>query len=57
MIDMMRDVLHGGTASSVPRYLTFSADWAGKNRHIARQARFVVYRRQSERHVRRLDRL
>ncbi|OQP16332.1 transglycosylase domain-containing protein [Geobacillus zalihae] len=30
MIDMMRDVLHGGTASSVPRYLTFSADWAGK---------------------------
>ncbi|MBB6282663.1 transglycosylase domain-containing protein [Geobacillus subterraneus] len=30
MIDMMRDVLHGGTASSVARYLTFSADWAGK---------------------------
>ncbi|MED4917083.1 transglycosylase domain-containing protein [Geobacillus thermodenitrificans] len=30
MIDMMRDVLRGGTASSVRRYLTFSADWAGK---------------------------
>ncbi|PJW16634.1 transglycosylase domain-containing protein [Geobacillus sp. WSUCF-018B] len=30
MIDMMRDVLNGGTASSVRRYLTFSADWAGK---------------------------
>ncbi|MFC0298771.1 transglycosylase domain-containing protein [Geobacillus jurassicus] len=30
MIDMMRDVLRGGTASSVPRYLKFSADWAGK---------------------------
>jgi len=30
MIDMMRDVLHGGTASAVPHYLTFSADWAGK---------------------------
>ncbi|NNV05998.1 transglycosylase domain-containing protein [Geobacillus sp. C56-T2] len=30
MIDMMRDVLHGGTASSLPGYLAFSADWAGK---------------------------
>ncbi|MFK3938261.1 transglycosylase domain-containing protein [Alkalihalobacillus sp. NPDC078783] len=30
-LDMMRDVLKpGGTASSVPGYLNFSADWAGK---------------------------
>lgn len=29
-IDMMRDVLKSGTASQLPRYLKFSADWAGK---------------------------
>lgn len=29
-IDMMRDVLNSGTASSVKSRLTFSADWAGK---------------------------
>ncbi|MDE5415889.1 transglycosylase domain-containing protein [Alkalihalobacterium chitinilyticum] len=30
MIDMMRDVLRGGTASSLPGRLKFRADWAGK---------------------------
>ncbi|WP_216828960.1 transglycosylase domain-containing protein [Alkalihalobacterium elongatum] len=30
MIDMMRDVLRGGTASSVPSRLKFRSDWAGK---------------------------
>ncbi len=30
-LDMMRDVLYdGGTASRVPNYLNFKADWAGK---------------------------
>ncbi|MGD6816882.1 transglycosylase domain-containing protein [Metabacillus sp. 84] len=29
-IDMMRDVLNGGTGSRVPGLLNFSADWAGK---------------------------
>jgi penicillin-binding protein 1B len=30
MIDMMRDVIRGGTASSLRSYLKFQADWAGK---------------------------
>ncbi|EZP76508.1 glycosyl transferase family protein [Parageobacillus genomosp. 1] len=30
MIDMMRDVIRGGTASSLQSYLKFQADWAGK---------------------------
>jgi penicillin-binding protein len=30
MIDMMRDVIRRGTASSIPTYLRFQADWAGK---------------------------
>ncbi|MFC4182540.1 transglycosylase domain-containing protein [Saccharococcus thermophilus] len=30
MIDMMRDVIRHGTASSLPFYLKFQADWAGK---------------------------
>ncbi|ALF11830.1 transglycosylase domain-containing protein [Parageobacillus thermoglucosidasius] len=30
MIDMMRDVIRHGTASSIPAYLKFQADWAGK---------------------------
>ncbi|WP_078430113.1 transglycosylase domain-containing protein [Alkalihalobacterium alkalinitrilicum] len=30
MVDMMRDVLRGGTASSLPGRLKFRADWAGK---------------------------
>jgi penicillin-binding protein len=30
MIDMMRDVIRRGTASSIPAYLKFQADWAGK---------------------------
>ncbi|WP_035177194.1 transglycosylase domain-containing protein [Alkalihalobacterium bogoriense] len=30
MIDMMRDVLRGGTASYLPGRLKFNADWAGK---------------------------
>ncbi|MDR4889260.1 transglycosylase domain-containing protein [Fredinandcohnia sp. QZ13] len=29
-IDMMRDVINGGTASSLNGYLKFKADWAGK---------------------------
>ncbi len=29
-IDMMRDVIRSGTASSLNGYLSFSADWAGK---------------------------
>ena len=29
-IDMMRDVVRGGTARALPSYLKFSADWAGK---------------------------
>ncbi|WP_010678445.1 transglycosylase domain-containing protein [Bacillus timonensis] len=29
-IDMMRDVINGGTASSLKGYLKFNADWAGK---------------------------
>ncbi len=29
-IDMMRDVINGGTASSLRGYLKFNADWAGK---------------------------
>ncbi|WP_456277980.1 transglycosylase domain-containing protein [Bacillus sp. AK128] len=29
-IDMMRDVIRGGTASGVPSMLKFSSDWAGK---------------------------
>jgi penicillin-binding protein len=29
-IDMMRDVIRGGTASGVPSMLNFSSDWAGK---------------------------
>lgn len=29
-IDMMRDVIKSGTASRIPRYLKFTADWAGK---------------------------
>ena len=30
MIDMMRDVIQSGTASSLKRYLSFQSDWAGK---------------------------
>ncbi|TCP32045.1 penicillin-binding protein [Scopulibacillus darangshiensis] len=30
MLDMMRDVIHGGTARSLSSYLKFSTDWAGK---------------------------
>ncbi|WP_449537270.1 transglycosylase domain-containing protein [Ferdinandcohnia sp. Marseille-Q9671] len=29
-IDMMRDVINGGTAASMNSYLKFNADWAGK---------------------------
>ncbi|WP_246941275.1 transglycosylase domain-containing protein [Bacillus pinisoli] len=29
-IDMMRDVIRGGTAAGVPSMLNFSSDWAGK---------------------------
>ncbi len=29
-IDMMRDVINGGTAASLKGYLKFNADWAGK---------------------------
>ena len=29
-IDMMRDVIRSGTATSIQRYLNFSSDWAGK---------------------------
>lgn len=30
MIDMMRDVIRQGTAASLPSFLKFQADWAGK---------------------------
>ncbi|ADU31508.1 transglycosylase domain-containing protein [Evansella cellulosilytica] len=30
MIDMMREVLRSGTATRIPGYLSFQADWAGK---------------------------
>lgn len=31
MLDMMRDVIHGGTARNLSSYLNFQTDWAGKS--------------------------
>ncbi|WP_231620605.1 transglycosylase domain-containing protein [Fictibacillus sp. 7GRE50] len=31
LLDMMRDVVNGGTGNNINRYLSFSTDWAGKS--------------------------
>ncbi|KZE64594.1 hypothetical protein AWM68_10660 [Fictibacillus phosphorivorans] len=31
LLDMMRDVVNGGTGSHINRYLAFNSDWAGKS--------------------------
>jgi penicillin-binding protein 1B len=31
LVDMMRDVVHGGTGNHINKYLSFNTDWAGKS--------------------------